>query len=565
MKTKIILGITIALTTAIYFGCKKDAKNQTGNSVVAANTENLSAQMRVAVTGITYTNGMLNFPDQNSFNNTYAALMNEVQTIPSNVTNAEGFDLGHQSQIDFETSFVGFTSIRKRFNTSEIVQAKTGLSPEYIHKPIQFDDILNTLLNDKYQVRIGSNIYYRKNRVVEFMIANNDIVALNAMVNNQNPLNYPNVQVINTEFRGCDFASNYIVKLGTSPANPTLSSNTISTQQTSAAAVPANTCSTNQDIVAGFTKTVDATNNKKVNFTYNGSRDPNIYIKYTYGDGSSSNVMQALPTANLAVSRIYTSNANYNVKLELWNTSTNVYKVNNQMVATGACVININASQTSTNGLTYSFQATISNAIGGANGTYFWNFGDGNSYTGGANISKTYTCSGSKTVTVSYLSSNCGTVTQSITINVGTNSAACKLDKDVKEFDELINGGNNKLQIDIEHGVGTNLFNGNKHTYADVYYDYWKYNAATGFWFKKFADLEIRRYGDLYKKDANGNCDCSVPVSIYLKTLCFFCKNLNIKTDIPDGGNGNYAKIDPLRPPYAEFYVNGQLIVTLIY
>ncbi len=41
MKTKIILGITIALTTALYFGCKKDIKNQTSTSPVSANTENL--------------------------------------------------------------------------------------------------------------------------------------------------------------------------------------------------------------------------------------------------------------------------------------------------------------------------------------------------------------------------------------------------------------------------------------------------------------------------------------------------------------------------------------------
>jgi PKD domain len=562
MKNKFFLVIVMACSMLLYYACKKKTENSNASNenVIGSNTENLSANMRVATAGITYANGMLNFPSQTSFNDTYNSLKNEVKTIASNVLDVNGYDLGHQSQIDFENSFSGFISARKRFNSSEITQSMSGLEPQNIHSPIILDNVLITLLNNKYQVKIGDKIFYKKNQVTEFIILNNDITALNAMVSNSNPLSYPNVVPINTEFKGCDFANDYIAVVASGVASTaTAAATTPTTAGTFNLSPTVSPCSSNQDLKADFTKIIALDNNNKATISYTGSRGANIYVKYNYGDGTSSEVMQASLTANLTKIKIYANSGNYPVKLELWNSSTSIYKVSNQNVSVGACFININPTDNG-NG-SFSFQASISNGVGPANGTYFWNFGDGNVYTGGANISNTYSCSGSKTVTVSYLSTSCGTVSQSSIITVPLISNSCRPDVKFGPWCPNVTS-TERLEIEVEHGVGWNLFSNKPldHVFADVYYDYWEEKTflfGIKRWVKKAQNLEIRRYGDLYKKDATGNCDCSTPVSIVKVESCQSCKDLNIKTDIGADGNKNYAKINPTAGAYVEFYSGG--------
>jgi PKD domain len=559
MKNKFFLVIVIACSMLFYNACKKKTDNSVGSdgSPIEASTENLSANMRVATAGITYANGMLNFPSQTAFDDTYNALKNEVKTIASNVLDANGYDLGHQSQIDFENSFPGFISARKRFNTSEISQSMSGMEPQNIHSPIVLDNVLITLLNNKYQVKIGDKIIYKKNRVSEFIILNSDVMALNAIVSNGNPLSYPNVVPINSEFKGCDFANDYIAVAASGSASAAAATTPPPTSGTFNLSPTVSACASNQNLKANFTKTIASDNNKKATISYTGSRGANIYIKYNYGDGTSSEVMQASLTANLTKTKIYANSGNHPVKLELWNTTTSIYKVSNQNVSVGACFININSTDNG-NG-SFSFQASISNGVGPANGTYFWNFGDGNVYTGGPNISNTYVCSGNKTVTVSYLSVSCGTVTQTSAITVPAIGNSCRPDVAFGPYCPNVSP-TERIEIEIEHGVGWSLFSNNPldHVFADVYYDYWQYNSFLGRWYKKSANLEIRRYGNLYKRDATGNCDCSVPTPIGPLILsCASCKDLNIKSNIGADGNQNYAKINPTAGAYVEFYSGG--------
>ncbi len=156
---KNFLSVSLSIISILfYISCKKNIGNQENSSDDAS----LSINSKVSTTNIVFKDGMLCFKDQATFDEAYAKLKLEMNTLDTYDTLPDGFDLGHRSQIEFENSFPGFLSIRKRFNNKEKLEYKSATVNGYFHQSTVLDDRINTFLNTKYQVKIGTNILYKK-------------------------------------------------------------------------------------------------------------------------------------------------------------------------------------------------------------------------------------------------------------------------------------------------------------------------------------------------------------------------------------------------------------------
>jgi hypothetical protein len=269
--------------------------------------------VKVSTANIIFKDGMLCFKDQATFDGAYAKLKLEMNTLDTYDTLPDGFDLGHRSQIEFENSFPGFLSARKRFNNKEKNEYKNLEIDGKFHHSIVLDDKINTFLNSKYQVKIGTNILYKKNRRLMFRIKNNDIAALRAMEEGKNPLLYSNVSTMTTGNWDQYWQNDYDVMRSGIPVG-----------------IDVDPC----DIVnVNFSHNANM-NTNFVSFTYTGTTDPNRTVKYYFGDGTSYGPVSS---QNAGINHSYPAAGNYTVIVEMYDFNLGCSKSITKTVNIGTC------------------------------------------------------------------------------------------------------------------------------------------------------------------------------------------------------------------------------------
>jgi PKD repeat protein len=537
MKKKIVLISLLVVSILVYQGCKKKIDNQDNQQSIT--TDNSGA--KVATTNIIYKDGMLCFKDQATFNSTYESLKNEMITIPDNLTLADGFDLGHPSQIEFENSFPGFLSARKRFNDKEKAEYRNGI--EDFHHSIVLDDRINTFLNQKYQVKIGTNILYKKNRRLMFRIKNNDVAALRAMENGENPLLYANVSTLTTGNWDQYWQNDYDVFRQGAPAG-----------------IDIDPCDA---VNVNFSYTANAQTNF-VSFTYTGATDPNRTIKYSFGDGTTYGpVSSQIGGTN----HTYTAAGSYTVVVEMYDFTLGCSKIISKTVNIGTCMACFNYSASGSN---VSFNASctqISNSSATVN--YNWDFGDGTTGTGKI-ISHNYTCNGKREVKLTISSSAClptlTTLISKQTFDISSYIDGCNVPFNTG-WKKFYTSSSRRIEYCVEQGEGYNwLGNPSNHTFVDA-----KANYQRKEWFgwiktPSGSTLNILRSGNVYKDVPNG-CSCS---NVYdISGNPYGNKEVDLCTDIDADNPSNipnkyyYARFKSSSPYYVYFRLGSITHVTV--
>jgi PKD repeat protein len=540
MKNKIVLISLLVVSILVYQGCKKKIDIQDNQQSIT--TDNSGA--KVATTNIIYKDGMLCFKDQATFNSTYESLKNEMITIPDNLTLADGFDLGHPSQIEFENSFPGFLSARKRFNDKEKAEYTTGM--EYFHHSIVLDDRINTFLNQKYQVKIGTNILYKKNRRLMFRIKNNDITALRAMENGENPLLYANVSTLTTGNWDQYRQNDYDVFRQGAPVG-----------------IDIDPCDA---VNVNFSYSANPQTNF-VSFTYTGTTDPNRTIKYTFGDGTTYGpVSSQIGGTN----HTYAAAGSYTVIVEMYDLTLGCSKMVSKTVNIGSCMACFNVSGGSTSNVSFDASCTqISNSSATVN--YNWDFGDGTTGTGKI-INHTYTCNGKREVKLTISSSACLSTLPTLvsTQSLETLSYADGCNVPFNSLWNIVSTSNNRrIEYCVQQGAGYNwLGSSTNHTYLNAKSNYQLQNSL-GWWIKTKSgnQLNVLRSGYVYK-DVPSGCSCSNQISIG-QSSGNQQKEADILTNIDADNPGNvsgkyyYARFKSSAPYYVYFRLGSTTYATV--
>ncbi len=538
-KNFLVISLSI-ISILFYLGCKKSNRSQENSSIATLTSVN----SRVSTTNTIFKDGMLCFKDQATFDEAYAKLKLEMNTLDTYDTLPDGFDLGHRSQIEFENSFPGFLSVRKRFNNKEKLEYKREAVNGYFHHSTVLDDRINTFLNAKYQVKIGTDILYKKNRRLMFRIKNNDLVALAGLENRENPLLYPNVSTITTGNWDQYWQDDYTVFRAT-PANNDVD--------------PCDAVNVNFSYVANPLSNF-------VSFTYTGAASSSRTVKYYFGDGTTYGPVSS---SIAGTNHSYTAAGSYNVIVEIFDFTLGCYKSISKTVNIGTCTACFNYSGSGSN---ISFDASctqISNPSATVN--YTWDFGDGTTGTGKI-ITHNYTCNGKREVKLTITSTACSptltTLVSKQSIDITSYADGCNLYFDTGWQRELTSP-NRWIEYRVEQGPGFNWL-GQKanRTYIDAKANYQKRNSF-GWWIKtKSGDqLNILRVGYVYKDAPNG-CSCSNQIDIggnpYGNKEVDLCTDLDADNPSNTPNKYYYGRYKSISPYYVYFGLGSTTHVTVI-
>ena len=407
--------------------------------------------------GLRMVEGMLHFRTQAEFETVYNDLntryveWNNTETTTTNnpVPGAPCPDPDPLLQA-FEDKF-NLRSIRKQFVDLECEQLAVGKEPEAIPDHYLVDDVLAAMLNEKYQIRIGNDIYYCPDQFTQYQIKNADYEALAALENGVNPFSLEHVVILeNNEI--CD---------------------------------------------ASFTINSDG-NSTTVGFAFTGTpQSDDATLLWEFGDGQSS--FEENPTHQ------YASNGSYTVCLTVESSTTDICwdkKCQDIQVGNGICLPFFIWNETGNNGeLCFVDDSPI---IGNVE-TWTWDFGDGSPTVSGSNPCHTFSCDKLYFVSLSITtSSGCaGSITEPVWVNSNACCAKYANTQDYKYF-----GSGNTRRIKYEQGhIQLPFFR----RVAAKIKNYELNN--NGNWRLERADLRINLEGQVFTQ-ASAGCKCQVPYNI---------------------------------------------------
>ena len=457
--------IMIGLITILTYACNKEGELIESQP---PHLEELKNQFESGIDGVWLENGILSFQDQETVEQVYTLLEEAIEEQNEIDPEEEQFEseecLPDYPILDeFEASF-GFHSIRKKSEEDECELLNQGVNPEDVFDPILIDDVLLTLLNHNYQIRIGNTIHMLLNEEVAVEIPNLNYEILDLLENGVNPL-----------------------ELGDE-----VSLNTVSGKWSCLA-----------DFVAHITP-----GNSTVNFNFTGYYSgSSVDITWTFGDGtigSGSNTNHA-----------YSSAGTYNVCVIVEDYDALCINTYCQEVQIGpSCISNFDYTQGMNGEVNFS---NLSNAgTGGVITSYLWSFGDGTT-SNQPNPVHNYACNTSVNVCLTITTNENCVDTYCKKVNVGTQDC-CGSKGSVKGFAYYSNGNKRfKYKQQQTHWLFLKRVRAKMTNYKKKF---------SGKWKKKKAFLKIDLDGRVYKKDANG-CLCNDPKSIN-KSKSAFSSTLNI-------------------------------------
>jgi len=95
------------------------------------------------------------------------------------------------------------STIRKSTLLRECEWLNSGKDPAEFKGHHLVDELLASLFNDKYQLQVGTDIYYLPKEEITYIVANEDLRALASLERGENPYGMPNVTVRGPE-EGCE-------------------------------------------------------------------------------------------------------------------------------------------------------------------------------------------------------------------------------------------------------------------------------------------------------------------------------------------------------------------------
>ncbi|MBK7409046.1 MAG: hypothetical protein IPJ40_13900 [Saprospirales bacterium] len=356
-------------------------------------------------------------------------------------------------------------SIRKATLQKECDWLSTGRDPLAFESHHLVDEILAALFNGRYQVQIGSDIYYLPEPGITYIIANADLEALAALERGENPYGLPNVTVHGPE-GGC---------------------------------------------MADFSVNTDY-NTTTVGFSFTGQPQTGMVIYFwEFGDGSVSSVKN--PVHNYANAGTFT----VCLTIETSGMDPCADRICKSVQVGGeGCLPFFIYNETGQQGGVCFLDNTqlMQNVI-----SWDWEFGDGSAGANVPNPCHTFPCDKTYFVTLSIVtSSGCSGF---FTIPVEVNSYECCSAKAAKKGTFYFSGNQkqiiyNQRQIQIPllyHRVVSTL----KH---------YKLNS-NGKWKKENANLQIDLQGNVFLASQEG-CKCNLPFNIANTKLAINKKSLTI-------------------------------------
>jgi PKD repeat protein len=165
--------------------------------------------------GLQVANGMLVFSDKSAFDQVYADLEQRVQGWNADAqaeapeaSSSEPCPDDNTVLASFEQQY-GHASIRRAALLRECEWLDRGNDPLDFEDHYLVDDILGSLFNEKYQLQVGSDIYYLPRPDITYIVAGADLQTLAALERGSDPHGFSNVKVYGPE-SGCqaDFSVN---------------------------------------------------------------------------------------------------------------------------------------------------------------------------------------------------------------------------------------------------------------------------------------------------------------------------------------------------------------------
>jgi hypothetical protein len=159
------------------------------------------AMDRLNLEGIEQVEGILSFRDEEHFRQTIDVLELSMaeDVLPENFDLPEGFD--SPTLLAFEQK-LNFKSLRSIETNSIYNQLKDGVLPEDLEKSWLIDNIIQTIINPRYRVRIGRALYKFTSSNGYIKILDGDLNTLQIYEDGGNIDNLPNIEVVNSS--ACD-------------------------------------------------------------------------------------------------------------------------------------------------------------------------------------------------------------------------------------------------------------------------------------------------------------------------------------------------------------------------
>lgn len=161
-----------------------------------------------AYDGLQVRNGMLVFANQSAFDRVYQDLEQRISSWNADPNAPRAGESPEQPCPDDNAVLALFEqrypagSIRKASLQAECDWLNAGRNPADFTGHHLVDELLASLFNAKYQLQVGTNIYYIPVEGITYIVANEDMASLRALERGENPYGLPNVAVYGPE-DGC--------------------------------------------------------------------------------------------------------------------------------------------------------------------------------------------------------------------------------------------------------------------------------------------------------------------------------------------------------------------------
>jgi PKD repeat protein len=357
-----------------------------------------------------------------------------------------------------------FSSIRSATLLAECQWLESGKDPARFVGHHLVDEILGALFNDRYQLQVGTDIFYVPNDHITFIVENENLQSLRALERGEDPYGLPDVQIRGPE-EGCsaDFSVN------TSP------------------------------------------NTSTVGFAFIGQPQAGVTSYFwEFGDGSTS----LLPTPI----HTYATTGSYNVCLTIKAEGERpcIDRVCKKIEVGASCFPFFLYNETGQPGGICFLPLTqqIPNVV-----TYKWNFGDGSPESNQPNPCHTFPCD--KTYFVSLNIQTASGCSNFITLPVTVDSYGCCASKAKKEDNYYYANNTRRVKYEQKQVQIPLLY-----YRVVVSMTHYKLNANNK-WRKEKANLKLELGGNVFLPTETG-CKCNNPFNIAKMDLAFNKKSMSM-------------------------------------
>lgn len=355
-------------------------------------------------------------------------------------------------------------SLRKQITEAQEIALKNGIDPESTDYPKSSvaDEFLITVLNDKYEVKIGKSIFKYLNPCGLIEITNADINTLNYI---QKTDNIPIAPVENE----LEPEGGYPIQQINVYAPESVLVHDIHNLQNGTLETSSNTCS-NANFAAVFNS--QTFNGIRMKFINGSVGTGTLTYTWNFGDGTGS--FQANPF------HVYNNPGVYNVTLTVWGEKCckSIYRQEVRAVD-ATCTAEFTSD---INGLSVALTNQSFYAGNITPPSYEWTFGDNSPTSIQENPTQLYLSPGTYSICLKITVDNCiNTICKDVTVSESTPPDCCDNNDRVKNQFHHYDGGNRKFEYKIwmtniayiYHAVGTKVENYKKKNNGN-----WKHEKA---------------------------------------------------------------------------------------